>query len=189
MTAALNYVDSCNAAANDTLDNTEAPEVSGMESSEFSKDDENRSHALKKKTNANETFDKGLKLLKEANQSGLCLKIDGRFDNLSCYPQSATPGSQKRFSLADYSPSRTLAMSRPAKNAGSKIGSNGSKIRERRRLEIQAELIDQKSQMEIEKKRELELKKTRWQMEVDLEELKKKGYGKKMSKCRRGSNS
>ena len=35
-------------AANDTLDNTEAPEVSGMESSEFSKDDENRSHALKK---------------------------------------------------------------------------------------------------------------------------------------------
>ena len=36
-------------AANDTLDNTEAPEVSGMESSEFSKDDENRSHALKKK--------------------------------------------------------------------------------------------------------------------------------------------
>ena len=92
-------------------------------------------------------------MLKEANQSGLCLKIDGRFDNLSCYPQSATPGSQKRFSLADYSPSRTLAMSRPAKKANSKIGSNASKINERRRLEIQAELIDQKSQMEVEKKR------------------------------------
>ena len=53
-------------------------------------------------------------------------------------------------------------MSRPAKNAGSIIGSNASKISERRRLEIQAELIDQKSQMEIEKReRELELKKTR----------------------------
>ena len=116
-----------------------------------------------------------MKLLKEANQSTLFLKINDRFDNPSFQPQSATLGSQKRFSLVDYSPTRTLAMSEPAKKACSKIGSNASKMSERRRLEIQAELMDQKLQMEIEKKeRELELEKTRREMERDLEELEKK---------------
>ena len=43
---------------------------------------------------------------------------------------------------------------------------------ERRRLEIQADLIDQKLQMEIEKKeRELKLEKTRMEMEKKLQEL------------------
>ena len=66
-------------------------------------------------------------------------------------------------------------MSEPAKKAGSKVGSNASKLSERRRLEIQAELMDNKLQMEIEKKeRELELEKTRREMERDLEELEKK---------------
>ena len=119
--------------------------------------------------------DKGLKLLKEANQSALSLKFDKRLDNPSCQRQSATLGSQKRFSLVDYSPTRTLAMSEPAKKAGSKVGSNASKMSERRRLEIQADLMDQKLQMEIEKReRELELEKTRKEMERDLEELEKK---------------
>ena len=80
------------------------------------------------------------------------MKFDDRLDNPSCQPQSATLGSQKRFSLVDYSPTRTLAMSEPAKKAGSKVGSNASKMSERRRLEIQAELMDQRLQMEIEKK-------------------------------------
>ena len=174
MTDALNYIDRCNTAANDPLENIETPEVSGLESSELSKDNENRSHALEK-SKANETLDKGLKLLKEANQSTLFLKINDRFDNPSFQPQSVPLGSQKRFSLVDYSPTRTLAMSEPAKKAGSKVGSNGSKLSERRRLEIQAELMDQKLQMVIEKKeRELELEKTRREMERDLEELEKK---------------
>ena len=167
MTDALNYIDSCNTAANDPLENIETPEVSGLESSELSRHDENRSQA---KQIANETLDKGLKLLKEANQSALFLKFDDRLDNPSCQPQSATLGSQKRFSLVDYSPTRLLAMSEPAKKAGSKIGSNASKMSERRRLEIQAELMDQKLQMEIEKReRELELEKTRREMERNLE--------------------
>ena len=42
-------------------------------------------------------------------------------------------------------------MSEPAKRAGSKAESNVSKLGERRRLEIQAELMDQKSLLEIEK--------------------------------------
>ena len=150
MTDALKYIDSCNTAANDPLENIEPPEVSGVESSELSKDD-NRSHALEK-SNANERLDKGLKMLKEANQSTLFLKINDRFDNPSFQPQSATPGSQKRFSLAEYSLTRTLAMSEPAKKAGSKVGSNVSKMSERRRLEIQGELMDQKLQMEKEKR-------------------------------------
>ena len=173
MTDALNYIDSCNTAANDPLENIETPEVSGFESSELSKDDENRSHPLEK-PKANETLEKGLKLLKEANQSTLFLRTNARFDNPSCQPQLATFGSQRRLSLADYSPSRTLAMSEPAKKAGSKIGSSASKMSERRRSEIQAELMDQTSQMEIEKReRELELKKTRREMEMEkkLQEL------------------
>ena len=43
-------------------------------------------------------------------------------------------------------------MDEPAKKAGSKISYNASQLSERGRLEIQAELMDQKSQMEIEKK-------------------------------------
>ena len=101
MTDALNYIDSCNTVANDPLENIKPPEVSGVESSELSKDD-NRSHALEM-SNANERLDKGLKMLKEVNQSTSCLKITDQFDNKSFQPQSATPGSQKRFSLADYS--------------------------------------------------------------------------------------
>ena len=61
-------------------------------------------------------------------------------------------------------------MSEPAKKAGLKVGSNASKMSERRRLEIQAELKDQKSQMKKEKKeRELEPEKTRREMERNLE--------------------
>ena len=169
MTDALNYIYSCNTAANDPLENVETPEVSGLECSELSRHDENRSQA---KQIANETLDKKLKLRKEANQSALFLKFDDRLDNPSCQPQSATLGSQKRFSLVDYSPTRTLAMSEPAKKAGSKIGSNSSKMSERRRLKIQAELKDQKIQMEIEKReRELGLEKTRMEMEKKLQEL------------------
>ena len=76
-------------------------------------------------------------------------------------------------------------MSEPAKRAGSKIGSSASKMNERRRLEIQAELMDQKLQMEIEKReRELELENTRRETEREkfgrTEE--KTGYGKKTSR-------
>ena len=97
MTDALNYIDSCNTAANDPLENIEPSEVSGVESSELSKDD-NPSNALEK-SNANERLDKGLKMLKEVSQSTLFLKIpqNDRFDNPSFQPQSATPGSQKKI--------------------------------------------------------------------------------------------
>ena len=72
------------------------PEVSGFESSELSKDNGNGSHALEK-SNANQTLDKGLKMLKEANRSALFLKINDRFENPSFQPESATKGSQKKM--------------------------------------------------------------------------------------------
>ena len=57
-------------------------------------------------------------------------------------------------------------MSEPANKGGSQIGSNASKMSERKRLEIQAELMDQKLQMETEKrKHEWELEKTRGELE------------------------
>ena len=92
-TDALNHVESCKTAPNDPLENTETPEVPGME---LSKNDEICSLAPTK-TNANETLDKGLKMLKEANQSALFLKLDDRLDNSFCQSQSATSGSRKRF--------------------------------------------------------------------------------------------
>ena len=119
---ALNYVNSCNAAANDLLEKIETSEVSGVESSEFSKDDEKCSHALKK-SNANETLDKGFKLTKEANQSALILKIGDRLNNSFCEPQSPTSGPRKKFSPVDYFSTRTLALSEPLKKACSKVGS------------------------------------------------------------------
>ena len=123
-------MDSCNAATNDPLENFETPEVYGVESSELSKDDENHLHAPTK-TNAIETLDKWLNLLEKAIQAALFLKIDDRLDNLICQPQSTTLGFRKTISLVDYSPTRTLAMSEPAKT-GSKVGSNVSKMGERR---------------------------------------------------------
>ena len=97
ITDALNNIDSCNTAANVPLENIETPEVSGIESSEFSKDDENHNDAIKK-SNAKETLDKGLNLRYEANQSVLLLKLDGRFDYPSCQSQSTATFSQKKFS-------------------------------------------------------------------------------------------
>ena len=104
MTDALNYIDSCNTAANDPLENIETPEVSGFESSELSKDDENRSHALDEnhspaleKSKANETLDKGLKMLREANQSTLFLRINDRFDNHLFNLNQLLQGHKKDF--------------------------------------------------------------------------------------------
>ena len=53
-----------------------------------------------------------------------------------------------------------------------KKGYNVSSLSERRRLEFQAELIDQKSPMETKRKeRELELEKTRMEMEMRVKKL------------------
>ena len=93
MTDALIYVDSFNAAAKDPLDNVET----------------------QAKQTANKTLDKGLKMLKDANQSALFRNFDDRLDNPFYQPESAILGSQKKFSLVDYSPTRTLATSEPAK--------------------------------------------------------------------------
>ena len=101
MTDALNYVDSCNPAEKDPWNIIETPEVSGMETEEIIYV-ENRTQVLTK-TNVIETLGEGLKLLEEANQSAPFPKIDERFLNPSCQPQSSTPGSQKRFSVVDYS--------------------------------------------------------------------------------------
>ena len=65
-------------------------------------------------------------------------------------------------------------MSEPAKKASSKVGSNVSKMSEQRRLEIQAELMDKKSQMEIEKmERDLKLETIRREMELELEKTRR----------------
>ena len=65
-----------------------------------------------------------------------------------------------KISVVVYSLTGTLAMSEPPKKAGAEAGSNVSKMSERRRLEIQAKLMDQNLQMGTEKReRELEREK------------------------------
>ena len=60
--------------------------------------------------------------------------------------------------------------SEPSQKLVSKIGSDTSKLSERRRLQMEAKLMEQESQMEIEKKRrELAVKQN--QQEMELEEL------------------
>ena len=65
---------------------------------------------------------------------------------------------------------RTFRASEPSQKLGSKVGSDSSKLSERRRLQTEAKLIEQESQMEIEKKRR-ELTVKRKQQEIELEEL------------------
>ena len=65
---------------------------------------------------------------------------------------------------------RTFRASERSQKFCSKVGSDTSKLSERRRLQIEAKLMEQESQMEIKKKR-TELAVKRKQQEMELEEL------------------
>ena len=65
---------------------------------------------------------------------------------------------------------RTFRASEPSQKLVSQIGSDTSKFSERRWLQMEAKLMEQESQMEIEKKRR-ELAVKRKQQEMELEEL------------------
>ena len=73
-------------------------------------------------------------------------------------------------SIVNFSGMRTFRASEPSQKLGSKVGSDTSKLGERRRLQMEAKLMEQESQMENEKKRR-ELAVKRKQQEMELEEL------------------
>ena len=110
---------------------------------------------------------KGLKLLRDVNQSTVFDKNEGRAEVAPRQTGSVTLSTAKRRTLVDLSPSRTLPKSDTYKPRESNVGSDLSKASERRRLEMHANVLEQKSQMEIEKRlRELRLEKTKKQMEM-----------------------
>ena len=148
--------------------NTEESNKSDVVRSQLSKDNVNVSGASTKQK-ANETLQRGLKQLRDVNQSTVFDKSENRAEAAPLQTGSVTLSTAERRSLVDLSPSRTLPKSDTTyKRRCSKVGSDLSKVSERRRLEIHANVSEQKSQMEIEKRqRELRLEKTKKQMEMN----------------------
>ena len=146
--------------------NPEESTKSGVVGSQLSKDNVNVSGASTKQK-ANETLQRGLKLLRDVNQSTVFDKNEGRAEVAPRQTGSVTLSTAKRRTLVDLSLSRTLPKSDTYKPRESNVGSDLSKASERRRLEMHANVLEQKSQMEIEKRlRELRLEKTKKQMEM-----------------------
>ena len=113
-------------------------------------------------------------MLRDVNQSTVFDISGNRAGGTHRQTASATLSTDKRRSLVDFSPSRTLPKSDTFKGQCSKRGSDSSKFSERRRLEMQAKLLGQQSQLEIEKRRReifLERKKRQMEMEMNHQKL------------------
>ena len=118
---------------------------------------------------ANDTLEKSLKLLRDVKQPTAFDKSENRTGVAPRHTRSATLSTVKRRSLVDFSPSRTLPKSDICKPLGSRVGSELSRVSELRRLEMHAKVLEQKSQLEIEKRqRELKIEKTKKQMEMEM---------------------
>ena len=116
---------------------------------------------------SHDKLDRSLKLLKHSNESSL---LNQQTESSHCSAKLVALGESQRRSIVDFSRMRTFRASEPSQKLGSKVGSDTSKLSERRRLQMEAKLIEQELQMEIEKKRR-ELAVKRKQQEMELEEL------------------
>ena len=160
----INYVDpvESSAEASTEKDNVKAVETSDQQTLE-SENQPNPNASL----TAHDKLDRSLKLLKHSNESSLLsqqTKSSPRSANLVAL------GESQRKSIVDFSGMRTFRASEPSQKLGSKVSSDTSKLSERRRLQMEAKLMEQESQMEIEKKRR-ELTVKRKQQETELDEL------------------
>ena len=160
----INYVDPVEsiATASNEKDNVEAVETSDQQTLESENPlDPNASLTDHHK------LDRSSKLLKDSNESNLLnqpTESSHRSANLVAF------GESQRRSMVDLSPMRTFRASEPSQKLVSKIGSDTWKPSERGWLQMEAKLMEQQSQMEIEKKRR-ELPVKRVQQEMELEEL------------------
>ena len=159
----INYVDpvESSAEASTEKDNVRAVETSDQQTLE-SENQPNPNTSL----TAHDKLDRSLKLLKHSNEPSLLSQ------QTESSPRSANLialGESQRRSIVNFSGMRTFRASEPSQKLGSKVGSDNSKQR-RRRLQMEAKLMEQESQMEIEKKRR-ELAVKRKQQEMELEEL------------------
>ena len=159
-----NYVDAVesSAEASNEMENIEALDTSDQQTLESENEPDPNAFLT-----ARDKLDWSRKLLKHSNESSLLKK------QTECFHRSANlvalGGSQRR-SIVDFSCMRTFRASEQSQKLGSKVGSDTSKLGERRRVQVEAKLMEQESQMEIERKRR-ELAVKRKQQEIELEEL------------------
>ena len=150
------------AEASNEKDNVEAIETSDQQTLESeNQPDPNAS------LTAHDKLDRSLKLLRGSNESSLLNQQTEK-----SHHSASSIGlceSQRRY-IVVFSLMRTFRASEPPQKLGSKVGSDTSKLSERRRLQMEAKLMEQESQMEIEKK-PIELAVKRKQQEMELEQL------------------
>ena len=116
---------------------------------------------------AHDKPDRSLKLLKHSTESSL---LSQQTESSHRSANLVALGESQRRSKVDFSRMRKFRASELSQKLSSKVGSDTSKLSERRRLQMEAKLIEQESQMENEKKRR-ELAVKRKQQEMELEEL------------------
>ena len=169
-TDSLNYVDRLNEVKdhwNQPISSDGLGETTSMKDIPVTSTGDEGSQTRNLRQSANDTLEKRLKLLRDVNQSTAFDKSENRTEFAPRQTGSATLSTVKRRSLVDFSPSRTLPKSDICKPLGSRVGSELSTVSELRRLEMHAKVLEQKSQLEIEKRqRELKLEKTKMQMEM-----------------------
>ena len=143
----INYVDpvESSAKASNEKDNVEAVESSDQQTLE-SENQPDPSASL----TAHDKLDRSLKLLKHSNEFSL---LNQQTESSHRGANLVALGESQRRSIVDFSPMRTFLASEPSQKLVSKIGSDISKLSECRRLQMEAKLMEQESQMEIEKKR------------------------------------
>ena len=114
---------------------------------------------------SHDKLDRSLKLHKDSNEFSL---LNQQTESSHRNSNLVALGESQRRSLADFSPMRTFRASKPSQKLGSKVESDASKLSERRLLQMEAKLMEQESQIEIEKKRrELVVKQKQQEMEVE----------------------
>ena len=160
----INYVDpvESSAEASNEKDNVEAVETS----EQLTLESENQPDPNVSRT-AHDKLGRSLKLLKHSNESSL---LNQQIESSQRSANLVALGESQRRSIVDFSRTRTFRASEQSQKLGSKVGSETSKLSERRRLQMEAKLMEQESQMEIEKKRR-ELAVKRKQQEIEFEEL------------------
>ena len=160
----INYVDPVepSAEASNEKDNVKAVETSDQQILESeNQPDPNAS------LTAHDKLDRSLKLFKHSNESSL---LNQQTESSHRSANLVALGESQRRSIVNFSRMRTFRASEPSQKLGSKVGSDTSKLSESGRLQMEAKLMEQESQMEIEKKRR-ELAVKRKQQEMKLEEL------------------
>ena len=142
----INYVDpvESSAEASKEKDNVEAVET--LDQQTLASENQPDPNAY---LTAHDKLDRSLKLLKDSNESNL---LSQQKENSHRSASLVALGESQRRSIVDFSPMRTFRASEPSQKIGFNVSSDPLKLRKCRQLQMEAKLMEQESQMEIEKK-------------------------------------